>query len=614
MRRKLIIASTPVALAIALSASVAPAQGAALQFESFSESQTWQPPGQEALQSLKRQQCASKPAPDKLSFGAGLERARKALTHMASPRALAKLAKDRDIRNPRKARGLAAAALVANRPNAALAALLDSERMAPHDPMTLVDLSAVLIQLEMPSEALAVLKGVGHVGREPTPMGIGLKEVMDNDRGLALLRLGHDREAQKLLTKAQQHAPFLLEARENAAVAQLCGGGGGTPKFPPPWREPPDEPPVKNSSTGGETQTASSSFDMSQGVTGTLPYIPYPDSYEQTAATREAYEVLQRQYYERVEADAAESAQLSEQYNSARHSHLTDERTAQIIQLIEDENEWPQELQSLALAANDPPPGITARGVPDEFQEDLAKASEECSDETCYRARCQAAAGARNEEWRVGMVSYDNTERAFFAAYYRYATALAANLSDPASHAQALAQAHSVGDAIVGAPFGLASTALLWSETLSNTDCLMPPSEPEATGAGSLPGSNPCTDALKMVKASIKLSIFKFSVNCEKFESETEISTPGPISLFGEVSHNHKCGSTTVFAGGKVGGSLAGLGASAKTGLYVRVGSDGGVQDVGWRFSPEAEAAAGGAVMSASDSMDFSFADAATGC
>jgi hypothetical protein len=524
-----------------------------------------------------------------------------------------KLAKDRETRNPRLARGLAAAALIADRPNAALAALLDAQRRAPHDPMTLVDLSAVLIQLEMPSEALAVLKGVKRLGKQPTPMGVGLKEVMDNDRGLALLRLGHDLEARSLLRTARRGAPLLIEAGRNAAVAQLCGGSG-SPSFPPPWREPPGEPPVKDSSTGAETQQAGSSFDLSQGVTGTLPYIPYPDTYEQTADTREAYEHLYHQYYERAEADATESAQLSEQYASAKHSRLTDERTAQIMQLIEDENEWPQEIQSLAQAANDPPPGITARGISDAFEEDLSKANEECGDQTCYEERCQAAAGARNAEWRGGMVSYDNTERAFFAAYYRYATALAANLSDPASHAQALAQARSVGDSIVGAPFGLASTALLWSETLSNTDCLMPPEEPEEAGEGSLPSSSPCGDSLKTVKASVKLSIFKFSVNCEKFESETEVSTPGPISLFGEVSHNHKCGSTTVFAGGKVGGSLAGLGASAKTGLYLRVGADGGVDDVGWRFSPEAEAAAGGAVLSSSDSMDFSFADAATGC
>ena len=603
------------AVTIGLLAASTPAGAAGLQVQSFSQSLAWTPPSKDQLATLKQQQCVGKSNPRPLSFATGLGKALRALSGLASKRALTQVAADPQTHNARTARALAAAALIENRPTAALAILLDAQRRSPRDPVMLVDLASVLIQLQMPTEALAVLSGVKHLsGRLPTPMGIPLQAVILNDRGMALLRLGQDTQAGQLFATAERQAPLMNSAAENRAVAQLCAGGAAS--YPPPWDPPPVEPPIKDSSTGTETPQAGSSFDLSQGVTGTLPFIPYPDSYQQTAATDDAYSALTNQYASQIDSDGSQSAQLTEQYEATNPSKLTDQRTTEIIQSIEDENLWPADIQSLALAANDPPSAVAAAGVPDEFQNDLQAASDACSNaedfDSCYRPRCQAAASARNSEWRTDMVTWDNAERAFFASYYRYATALAANLSIPASHEQGLVQARSIGDAIIGQPLELPDAAHQWADMLANADCLQPPTNPQATGAGSDPASSPCGGALKAMKFSLKWSILKVSVNCEKFDVEE--STPGPVGLFGQVSYNPKTGETTVFAGGKVGTDLSGpLSGSAKTGAYVKVGADGSITDAGWRFSPSGSAGFGSASVSASDSMDFSFVPSAAG-
>src|SRR5262249_32183235 len=157
----------------------------------------------------------------------------------------------------------------------------------------------------------------------------------------------------------------------------------------------------------------------------TLPFIPYPEDYQQTAATEDAYKSLYDTYFANVTADASQSAQLTQAYEATNPSPLTDQRTSQIITLIEDENRWPADIRALALAANDTATPIAARGLPDKFTADLSAASDACTGapdfDACYRPRCQAAASARNAEWRADMVDWDNTERAYFAAYYRYA-------------------------------------------------------------------------------------------------------------------------------------------------------------------------------------------------
>jgi hypothetical protein len=601
----------PVALVAATVAlAAAPAAGAAtLQLRSFSSSLPFTPPTAGQLSALKQQQCVRKSKPASLGFSAGLKQARTALSGMASKRAVNALGRDKQTHNPRQARALAAAALIENRPAAALAALLDAQRDSPRDPQTLADLASVLIQLQMPSQALAVLGGIKHLGgRLPTPMGIPLQAVLLNDRGLALLRLGQGKQAAQLFRSAMRQAPLMNGVNVNLAVAQLCAGG--SPSFPPPWDPPLIEPPIKDPSTGTETPQAGSSFDLSQGVTGTLPFIPYPGSYQQTAATDDIYRALSDQYYSQIGTDASQSVAATNQYLATHPSKLTDQRTTEIRQLIADQNLWPSDIASLANAANDPPSAVAAAGVPDEFQNDLSAASDACSGaddyEACYDPKCQAAASARNSEWRTDMVTWDNAERAYFAAYYKYATGLAANLSIPGSHQGGLIDARAIGDAILGDPLGgLPAEAHMWADMLVNTDCLQPPADPQATGAGSVPASSACSNSAKALKAEIDLVILKLSVECEKFG--VSIGTPGPVGLFAEASFSPRTGQTTIFAGAKAGLELpGGFGESSKTGLYVTAGSDGSITDVGGRFS---QGATTGGTLSAnaSDSMDFSF-------
>ncbi len=284
------------------------------------------------------------------------------------------------------------------------------------------------------------------------------------------------------------------------------------------------------------------------------------------------------------------------------------------MQLIEDQNEWPAAIQTLANAANDPPSAIDAAGIPDDFQNDLTAADDSCSDQACYDAACKAAAAARTNQWHTDMVQWDTAERNFFAAYYQYATGLASNLSISSSYQQALIQARSIGDAIIGSAQGLPNTAWAWADTLNGYDgdggCLNAATSADNTSAGSDPSSSICSAADKALKATLNLEVLTISVECEKFTVE---ASTGPVGLFAEASYNTRSGQTTVFAGAKAGAELpSGFGTSSKSGMYVTTGSDGSIVDCGARFGTGAST--GSAVsLNASDSMDFSFMPSATG-
>jgi hypothetical protein len=73
---------------------------------------------------------------------------------------------------------------------------------------------------------------------------------------------------------------------------------------------------------------------------------------------------------------------------------------------------------------------------------------------------------------------------------------------------------------------------------------------------------------------------------------------------------NARTGELTIYFGARASAPLPGpFSASSKTGAYVQVGPDGGVEDFGWRVSPSVSLPGpGGSAVSASDSMDFSLA------
>ncbi len=141
--------------------------------------------------------------------------------------------------------------------------------------MTLIDMASVLDEMELPEEALAVLSGVKSTKRLPTPMGVPASATMADVRGIALLRLGRNSQAETAFKAALKASPGLSMTTMNLAVSQLCAGGN--PTFPSGWFDPPpgSEPP--ENTNGTETQQAGSTFDTSGGVAGGAADDPVPD-------------------------------------------------------------------------------------------------------------------------------------------------------------------------------------------------------------------------------------------------------------------------------------------------------------------------------------------------
>lgn len=97
----------------------------------------------------------------------------------------------------------AAAAIVANRPDAALVALLRAHTLAPRHPRSLLDASVLLSSERLPNEAVAVLGAVARLHQPArSPYGISRVAELDNGRGYALIALHQWRAASPALNAA----------------------------------------------------------------------------------------------------------------------------------------------------------------------------------------------------------------------------------------------------------------------------------------------------------------------------------------------------------------------------------------------------------------------------
>jgi len=551
----------------------------------------------------------------KVSFGRALADARQGLAHAAGSRALARMAQSPDVRKPLLARELAAAGMAANRPAAALAALLDAQKRAPHDPTTLVDLASVLSQLGRPADALGILAAIHGYSHTVSPLGIPLKAVALNDRGWALFALGRFSSAAPLFAAAANQAPLLAEARTNKAATKLCMLGVAHVAAPPPFRDAVIQPITISPPDGGAILPASSAYNLSQATPEQEPRIPtFPDA-RSTAAYHDDYAAFAN---DQIANDIQSiDSQLGVDHRAWLATHPSPATRSRVAGL------W------LALGeAGEPDLKRLDKQVDDAEQvlENDETTFQQQTPPTCddgTNACCWDWAQGYHDTWLRDFKFYVQAEDQYFDTLSRAYTSIAANLSNASIFDEAMLGLREAGEQRVA---NLLLRPIQWSAYL--TICGDPNEAPPADENPELttPGAASCPPPLKggvglslgeiaetAGKRELKYPV-SLTVKCESVA--VDVNSGGPIALFGQLTldnskgkNGKRNGSATIFVGGQVGVDLGPLRPAAKSGLYMKVGRDG-VEDVGWRFDPGASANPPDGITSFgadTTAMDFSF-------
>ena len=203
-------------------------------------------------------------------------------------------------------------------------------------------------------------------------------------------------------------------------------------------------------------------------------------------------------------------------------------------------------------------------------------------------------------------------ERKLGIAEYQFDTALAADLANPVAHELALAQARYVLE--MGFNLRAVVSVALVTETADRIcSKSSAPSGTDVNGTLTAGGVPPCPSGLQGIDVGLSLGFVSFSVNCE--EVGVDVSSLSWIGGFGNLSHNFRTGSTTIYVGPQVGVNVSvgpfGGGASARVGGYITIDASGTISDIGMRGQVSAGGSVGAATAYTGGSLDFSYAGSA---
>jgi hypothetical protein len=226
------------------------------------------------------------------------------------------------------------------------------------------------------------------------------------------------------------------------------------------------------------------------------------------------------------------------------------------------------------------------------------------------RADCSGMGGT-HASWLKLLGQYDKAVRADISAEYQLETAVGASLSGATAHQLVMADASEWAQTLLVGVLQQGNFLTMWDDQCTPDD----PAgndDPIDDTTDNRPSSPRCPSGLDGKGWQLNIGPVQVSVDCENVAAE--IDTGGWIGAFGNVSHNFRNGSTTIFAGprAKANPGPWGPNVNFKDGLYMTFDSSGQVQDMGARVETGSElnlGPAGGATFSG-DSMNFSIAGA----
>ncbi|MFC4454248.1 tetratricopeptide repeat protein [Deinococcus sonorensis] len=519
-----------------------------------------------------------------------------------------------------------AAALAAQRPQAALALLLAQQRAQPKDAMTLVNLAGVLTLSGLPREAIAVLDRAAELGgRLPSPGGVPGQAIALTNRGHAFLGLGRWTEAQTPLKAALSLAPDLSEARMNLSKALLCSGdvAGATRELRVALRRtvaPEASDLIVKEDTPGThgdallprpqaptRRSARTIFDLSRGASFDLPQLKLPHDRNEAMVLKPKYEALEREGHEVLRA-------LNVRATAPNLSRLLDDGELRwyrlvngaIITSVFEPEVWPAyqaaysahyALEKAFHPLGDQRNTAVERGLR------ALPTPHTCAEE---RKVYDDAEQVRMDALRPYVRGQEQAMARFVSARVNFETALAANLPDPQVRAakraaiEASAKASFYGPVVYG--------ALLLSDVMTFTCKETLPDVPLDLAALPKLDNDPCGGVLSSTKLKSKVpsSALKaqglglsFALSCKKIDVELSTSSlmgTDWLGAFASASLDWN-GNATLFTGVKAElklpkGVPATGGVGVKEGIYIKFGQDG-IQDAGMRVEGKASLGAG---------------------
>lgn len=545
------------------------------------------------LQMQKAQICQVRAAANPITLQRALQNGWAYLTQQVGSANLAMFRAAAEVATPEGAQAFALAAMSDSRPDGALAALLHAHELEPQSPLILINAAGMFATLDMPNEAIALLDAAATLP-EPaaaeTPMGIPAAHLAANNRAYALLLQGHWQQAEAILDPLVQSGTDLSEARLNLSQAYLCQDEDedalgmyrlGARRFmwdetinggDPPMLLPPDL-----------------TLNRSAGKLFTLPPL---GTFQKPEQAESVYNFLNGLEQRSITRDA-ELLDLIDANSDARDQRpgpgpLTAARFNNIY-ITAMRAMYEPDIEALYQAAADKDTRLYELAN-DQSDEWLALA-DDFTDWNAFVDSCHSLLRSQVPQWMSEYGEFEADLEAYTTAKYAAMTGTAANLADELNHEYVMLNIEIEMNKDVGLRLGtLQSYAIVISDEWNYCEGVADAIQNEDSQA-QYDWPDPCPDALTRGKLGINiLGMVQIRANCEQFEAE--ISGPGLMTIFGQVTVNMRNKTTTFFAGGKIQ-SPPGMGRlSVNEGFYVSVGENG-VNDLGMRVNSSVDVGPG---------------------
>lgn len=490
------------------------------------------------------------------------------------------------------AQAFAMAAMIDSRPDGALAGLLRAHELAPQSRIILLNTAGMFASLAMPNEALALLNAAQNLPDDgATPMGIPGAELAANIRGFSLLAQGKWTEAEAVLRPLVEGGTELAEARLNLSQALLCQDkdaeatrfyrAGSRRQM---WDEVRDGEEIE-----GIRLPPQQTLNLSAGELFTLPPLGVMNTPGQAQAAASHYnERINDSIYRSTQRQALIDANIQARSARPLPNFLTWDRFNNIY-ITANRAEYEPDIQALYLDVVEQEELLNELTA--QQDEEFLKLYDLYPDPDAFIGACRSTVTQQLATMLPEYYQFEDLLAAYTTAKYAAMTGAGANLADALNHEYVSLLIEDSMETDVAWRLNVIwaqamRTASNWSICEGAEESIVAqPSEPTYTRSASCPAS------LTRGKMAITfLDMVQIKANCEVFE--VEVSGPGLLTIFGQVTVNFQNKTTTFFAGGKIKGpaGLAELGINE--GFYVKTGANG-VTDVGMKVSSSVDVKAG---------------------